>query len=164
MDFRKVTAIIRSNYFERVEDKLVRMRVKGMTVTHVMGFGEYANLFAKTWLTSHVRIEMFAEKKAKIVAISDSRGAVHSSRGIDPMKAIRYKDETLGADYVVDEIPAEMRAEAEEYRELLIEKCSEANDALLAWGTAVAGAARAREIVPVVAGLRHHQPELIHFA
>ena len=47
------------------------------------------------------------------------------------MKAIRYKDETLGADYVVDEIPADMRAAADEYRELLIEKCSEANDALL---------------------------------
>ena len=47
------------------------------------------------------------------------------------MKAIRYKDETLGADYVVEEIPDAMRAETEEYRELLIEKCSEANDALL---------------------------------
>ena len=47
------------------------------------------------------------------------------------MKAIRYKDETLGADYVVEEIPDAMRKEAEEYRELLIEKCSEANDALL---------------------------------
>jgi elongation factor G len=47
------------------------------------------------------------------------------------MKAIRYKDETLGADYVVDEIPDELKAEAHEYREVLIEKCSEANDALL---------------------------------
>jgi elongation factor G len=47
------------------------------------------------------------------------------------MKAIRWQDETLGADYVVDEIPADMRAEAQEYREKLIEKVSEANDQLL---------------------------------
>ena len=47
------------------------------------------------------------------------------------MKAIRYKDETLGADYVVDEIPAEYQAQALEYREYLIEKVSEVNDAIL---------------------------------
>jgi len=47
------------------------------------------------------------------------------------MKAIRYKDETLGADYVVEEIPDALSAKAAEYRELLIEKCSEANDTLL---------------------------------
>jgi elongation factor G len=47
------------------------------------------------------------------------------------MKAIRYRDETLGADYLVEEIPSELRAEAEEFREQLIEKVSEASDALL---------------------------------
>ena len=47
------------------------------------------------------------------------------------MKAIRYKDETMGADYIVDEIPADMMAEAQEYREKLIEKVSESNDQLL---------------------------------
>ena len=47
------------------------------------------------------------------------------------MKAIRYKDETMGADYIVDEIPADMEAEAQEYRERLIEKVSESDDALL---------------------------------
>jgi elongation factor G len=47
------------------------------------------------------------------------------------MKAITYKDETMGADYVVAEIPAEYREEARHYREQLIEKVSESNDALL---------------------------------
>ncbi len=47
------------------------------------------------------------------------------------MKAIRYQDETLGADYVVDEIPAELQAEAHAYREHLIEKVSEVDDKLL---------------------------------
>src|SRR6476469_5560821 len=47
------------------------------------------------------------------------------------MKAIRYKDETMGADYIVDEIPAEYAAEAKEYREKLIEKVSEVDDRIL---------------------------------
>ncbi len=47
------------------------------------------------------------------------------------MTAIRYKDETLGADYVVDEIPESLQAEAREYREHLIEKVCEIDDALL---------------------------------
>jgi elongation factor G len=47
------------------------------------------------------------------------------------MKAITYKDETMGADYVVDEIPADMVEEAKHYREQLIEKVSEADDKIL---------------------------------
>jgi elongation factor G len=47
------------------------------------------------------------------------------------MKAIRYKDETLGADYIVEDIPAEYKEEAQRYREQLIEKVSEASDELL---------------------------------
>jgi elongation factor G len=47
------------------------------------------------------------------------------------MKAIRYKDETMGADYVVEEIPADMLEDAKHYREQLIEKVSEADDKLL---------------------------------
>ena len=47
------------------------------------------------------------------------------------MKAITYKDETMGADYIVGEIPADMLEEAKHYREQLIEKVSEADDKLL---------------------------------
>jgi elongation factor G len=47
------------------------------------------------------------------------------------MKAITYKDETMGADYIVSDIPADMMAEAKVYREKLIEKVSEHDDKLL---------------------------------
>jgi elongation factor G len=47
------------------------------------------------------------------------------------MKSITYKDETMGADYVVGEIPADMLEEAKQYREQLIEKVSEADDKIL---------------------------------
>jgi len=47
------------------------------------------------------------------------------------MKSITYKDETMGADYVIGEIPAGMADEARHYREQLIEKVSEADDKIL---------------------------------
>ena len=47
------------------------------------------------------------------------------------MRAIRYQDETLGADSVIEEIPQAYREQAREAREKLIEKVSESNDELL---------------------------------
>jgi elongation factor G len=47
------------------------------------------------------------------------------------MKSITYKDETMGADYVIGEIPSDMLEEAQHYREQLIEKVSEADDKIL---------------------------------
>ena len=47
------------------------------------------------------------------------------------MKSLIYKDETMGADYEVGEIPAHILDEAKQYREKLIEKVSEADDKLL---------------------------------
>ena len=47
------------------------------------------------------------------------------------MKSITYKDETMGADYIVGEIPADMLEEAKQYRETLLEKVSEVDDKLL---------------------------------
>ncbi len=47
------------------------------------------------------------------------------------MKAITYKDETMGADYIVSDIPADMLDEAKHYREQLLEKVSEVDDKIL---------------------------------
>lgn len=47
------------------------------------------------------------------------------------MKAIVWRDETMGADYSVEEIPEEYKAKAAEYREKLIELAVEQDDALM---------------------------------
>ena len=47
------------------------------------------------------------------------------------MKAVRYKDETLGAESIVEDIPESCLAEAMSLREHLIEKVSEVSDSLL---------------------------------
>jgi len=68
------------------------------------------------------------------VAIQLPIGSEDKFRGVVDlvrMKAITYKDETMGADYDVSEIPAEMMADAQQYREKLIEKVSEHDDKLL---------------------------------
>ena len=71
---------------------------------------------------------------ANPVAIQLPIGSEDKFRGVIDlvkMKAITYQDETLGADYVESDISADMLAEAKEYREKLIEKVSEHDDALL---------------------------------
>ena len=47
------------------------------------------------------------------------------------MKAIYWHDETLGAEYEIDDIPAELLPEAEEYREKILEQCANFDDALM---------------------------------
>src|SRR5262245_8658974 len=68
------------------------------------------------------------------VAIQLPIGSEDKFRGVVDlirMKAIVYKDETMGAEYVLEDIPVEMQADAKTYHEKLIEKVSESDDRLL---------------------------------
>ncbi len=47
------------------------------------------------------------------------------------MKAILWHDETLGADYDVEGIPVDLQAEAEEWRDKMLEKVAELDDDLM---------------------------------
>jgi len=47
------------------------------------------------------------------------------------MKALLFKDETLGAQYEVTDVPEELREEAEHYREKMVESIAEQHDELL---------------------------------
>jgi glutamate dehydrogenase (NAD(P)+) len=61
--------------------KVKKISLRGASVA-IQGFGNVGSAVAR----------LLAEKKAKIVAISDSRGGVHNPRGIDPLRAMRYKE------------------------------------------------------------------------
>ena len=68
------------------------------------------------------------------VAIQLPIGAEDKFKGVVDliqMKALVYKDETMGADFEVEEIPADMLADAVAAHEILVEKSSEADDKLL---------------------------------
>ncbi len=47
------------------------------------------------------------------------------------MKALIFRDETMGAKYEIEEIPAEFKADAEHYREKMVESIAESHDELL---------------------------------
>ena len=47
------------------------------------------------------------------------------------MKAIFWHDETMGAEYSIEDIPANLQAEAEEYRDKMLETLAELDEALM---------------------------------
>jgi glutamate dehydrogenase (NAD(P)+) len=61
--------------------KVRKLPLRGASIA-IQGFGNAGSLAAR----------LLAEKKARVIAISDSRGGVFNSRGIDPLKAARYKE------------------------------------------------------------------------
>src|SRR2546426_2152569 len=69
--------------FRSVEEacKLKKIPLRGASVA-IQGFGNAGATAAR----------LLFEKKAKIVALSDTRGGVFNPRGIDPLKAYRYKE------------------------------------------------------------------------
>ncbi|MBI4515069.1 MAG: elongation factor G [Deltaproteobacteria bacterium] len=80
-------------------------------------------------------VTMIRERlKANAVPIQLPIGQEEHFRGIIDlvsMKAILWDDDSLGARYRTDEIPAELRAQAEEYREGLLEAVADCDEVLL---------------------------------
>jgi len=85
MKFRKVTAIIRPERLQAVEECLKKLAVPGISVTRVKGFGEHADFFKSDWLCRHVRVEVFigADKADEIAtAIMDAAHTGDEGDGI----------------------------------------------------------------------------------
>ncbi|WP_289750686.1 elongation factor G [Muribaculum intestinale] len=95
-------------------------------------------------------------------------GAEESFKGVVDlilMKAIFWHDESMGADYSIEDIPANLQAEAEEWRDKMLEKIAEFDDDLMAKyfddpstitedeiRRALRNATLAMEIVPMICG------------
>lgn len=85
MKYRKVTAIIRRDALEKVERRLQDAGVRGISVTRVKGYGEYADFYARDWMVAYARIEIFTtQEKAEGIAqvIMDSAHVGLSGDGI----------------------------------------------------------------------------------
>lgn len=57
--YRKVTAIVRVEQLEHIEKTLQDLRVAGISVSWVKGYGEYTDFFARDHMSSYARIEIF---------------------------------------------------------------------------------------------------------
>ncbi|MCG2635207.1 MAG: P-II family nitrogen regulator [Gammaproteobacteria bacterium] len=56
MEFRKVTAIIRQEKLQAVEEAMHRPGVPGLSVTKVKGYGDCATFYARDWLVTLSRV------------------------------------------------------------------------------------------------------------
>ncbi len=69
MSFRKITAIVRPDSLEKVVKTLKELGLPGVSVSQVKGYGEYADFYAKDWMVTHARIEIFIDlERAESVA------------------------------------------------------------------------------------------------
>lgn len=72
--------------------------------------------------------------KANPCVINIPIGAEEKFKGVVDlldMKALIWHDETLGAEFEVDEIPDELKAEAQEWRDKLVEQAAECDEKLM---------------------------------
>ncbi len=95
MNLKKVNAIIRCEALEKVERKLQDMGVRGVTVSQVKGFGEYANTYTRNWLVTHARIEIFTEEIQADAIAEAIIEAAHTGVSGDGMVAILPVDKLL---------------------------------------------------------------------
>ncbi len=63
--------------------RVLRRAVRGAKVA-IQGFGNAGGIAAR----------LFAEAGAKIIAVSDSKGGIVNPRGIDPLKALKFKEKS----------------------------------------------------------------------
>ena len=88
MKFRKVTAIIRPERLEAVEECLKTLVVPGISVTKVKGFGERMNFFKPDWLCQHVRVEVFIDIGQAEKVAAEIMDAAHTGREGDGIVAV----------------------------------------------------------------------------
>ncbi len=107
MELKKIVAIIRVQALGDVEERLVAMHVKGISVTRVKGYGEYATFINPDWIFTHARIEIYTEQ-SMVEAIVDTLLDVASTgrpgdgivsvMPVDKLYRIRYKAEITTED------------------------------------------------------------------
>ncbi len=85
MEWKKITGIFRGDKLEAVEQRLTELGVRGISITRVKGYGEYADFFSRDWSVTHARIEVFntASRAEKIAqAIMDAAHTGGAGDGI----------------------------------------------------------------------------------
>ena len=63
MEFKKIIAIVRSHVLEKVEERLRDLRVEGIGISRVKGYGEEAKFVNPEWEFPYSRLEIFCEQE-----------------------------------------------------------------------------------------------------
>ena len=105
MEVVLVVGIIRGSALEKTEKTLQEIGVRGMTVTKVKGYGEYANFFTRDWMTDEVKIEVFAARDDMERVDGAILDAVHTGSPGDGIVAILPVDRMFSARTRSDALP-----------------------------------------------------------
>ncbi|TMG85894.1 MAG: P-II family nitrogen regulator [Betaproteobacteria bacterium] len=62
MGLSYVIAVVRADALEAVEQKLIGIGVRGLTVVKVKGLGRHANFFSRDWLSEEAKLEIVAHE------------------------------------------------------------------------------------------------------
>ncbi|MBI4767802.1 MAG: P-II family nitrogen regulator [Deltaproteobacteria bacterium] len=88
MEWKKVVAIIRTDKLEGVEERLKKIRVRGISVTRGKGYGEYANFFTSDWFVTHARLEIYCEASRADDVANTITEAAHTGLAGDGIVAV----------------------------------------------------------------------------
>ena len=88
MELKKIVAIVRNRVLGDVEDRLVSMRVKGISVTRVKGYGEYTTFMHPDWRFTHARIEIYTEQSTVDLIVEAILESAHGGVPGDGIVAI----------------------------------------------------------------------------
>ncbi len=91
-EYSKITAIVRRDCLETVEERLRARGVRGISVSHVKGYGEYSNFYARDWLVAHARIEIFSDRNDAETIAETILDAAHSGTAGDGIVSIQPVD------------------------------------------------------------------------
>jgi len=108
MELKRIVAIVRTAVLEQVEDRLKQIGVKGVSISRVKGYGEYANLSKADWMCTNARIEVFVQAEDADAVIDTILQTAHSGSPGDGLVALMpverlYRIRT-GAPVLPDEI------------------------------------------------------------
>lgn len=95
MTYAKVTAVIRRQLLEQVERRLQDIGVRAISVSHVKGYGEYADFYSADWNVARARIDIFTDRAhvdGIVAAIMDSG---HTGVPGDGMVAVQPVDKVM---------------------------------------------------------------------
>ncbi len=88
MSFTKIVAIIRPDVLDKVEESLKKANVPGVSITHVEGYGEYANYYRQDRMVQHIQVEVFISKNRATEIAEVMMESAHTGTDGDGIVAI----------------------------------------------------------------------------
>lgn len=88
MEWKRIVAIVRKTALDQVEERLKELGVKGVSMTPIKGYGEYANFYKADWSVSNVRLELYLPRQYVDPVVQGILDTAHSGSPGDGLVAV----------------------------------------------------------------------------